>query len=48
MTLEHNKTFARDLVLYIGGDFSIMYIYANRKELRDRELVGVLVELRRN
>ena len=42
------KTFARDLVLYIGGDFSIMYIYTKGNRVKDRELVGGLVYLRRN
>ena len=41
------KTFARDLVLYIGGDFSIMYIYASCNGVKDRELWGELVERRR-
>ena len=41
------KTFARDLVLYIGGDFSIMYIYASCNRVKDRRLRGELVERRR-
>ena len=31
---------------YIGGDFSILYIYANRNELNDKVLRGELVYLR--
>ena len=38
------KTFARDLVLCYVRIFELMYIYANRKELKDRELRGELVE----
>ena len=34
------KTFARDLVFYDMRRFELMYIYANRKELKDRELVA--------
>ena len=34
------KTFARDLVLYIGGDFSIMYIYTKGNRVSNRELVA--------
>ena len=37
------KTFARDLVLCYVRIFELMYIYANRKELKDRELVAGLV-----
>ena len=33
------KTFARDLVFYIWGDFSILNIYANRNKVSDRRLV---------
>ena len=32
------KTFARDLVLYIGGDFLVMYIYANSNRVSYRVL----------
>ena len=38
------KTFARDLVFYDMRRFELMYIYANRKELKDRVLRGELVE----
>ena len=48
MKLEHKKTFARDLVFYIWRDFSVMYIYANRNRVKDRELWGELVETWRN
>ena len=34
------KTSARDLVFYDMRRFELMYIYANRKELKDRELVA--------
>ena len=44
----NTKTFARWWVFYIWGDFSIMYIYASRNRVSDRELVGGLVYLRRN
>ena len=44
VTLEHKKTFARDLVFGDMRRFELMYIYANRKELGYRELVVELVK----
>ena len=32
------KTFARDLVLYYARRFKLMYIYASRNRVKDREL----------